>query len=464
MSNAEHPFLSSIAPAAERLETELPDAKPVYTPSEARAEAERCLFCHDAPCVKACPTEIDIPLFIKKIASGNVRGSARTILDSNILGYSCARVCPVEVLCVGDCVYNEWHRAPIQIGKLQRYATETLLDKEAQGGAPLLTPKPKTEASKRVALVGGGPASLACAAYLALEGHHAVIFEKNKLPGGLNTTGVAPYKLHAEDALREVEFVQKLGVEIRTGVEVGSGVTVGSLLSEYDAVFLGLGLGADSKLGIPGEEGRAVHGATAYIERIKNETGIKSPRGRRAVVVGGGNTAIDAAREIAMLGAAEVTMLYRRPATSMSGYTHEMAAARLAGVSLVDSALPVAVLRDNEGMVTGLRVASTSDGAVVPGTERDLPCDLVVVAIGQSKLRTLAAEIEGVALDGRGCVVVDKKTRRTNNPRVYAGGDCINGGKEVVNAVADGRDAARAMMRAWAEGSFLTAGETAGVE
>jgi glutamate synthase (NADPH/NADH) small chain len=180
--------------------------------------------------------------------------------------------------------------------------------------------------------------------------------------------------------------------------------------------------------------------------------------------VGGGNTAIDAAREVAMLGAAEVTMIYRRPAGSMSGYAHEMAGARLAGVKLMESALPVAVLRDNEGMVTGLRVASTADGAVVPGTERDFACDLVIVAIGQSKLRSLASQIDGVALDRRGCVVVDGKTRQTGNRRVFAGGDCINGGKEVVNAVADGRDAARAMMRSWAEGSWIVAEDTAGVE
>jgi glutamate synthase (NADPH/NADH) small chain len=443
--------------APERLENELPDGKPLYSPGEARVESERCLFCHDAPCVKACPTEIDIPLFIKKIASGNVLGSARTIFESNILGYSCGRVCPVEVLCVGACVYNDWHRTPIQIGKLQRYATEVSLEREAKTGKAILTPKPRSEASKRVALIGAGPASLACGAYLSLEGHHAVLFEKNKLPGGLNTTGVAPYKLHAEDALREVDFVASLGVEIRLGVEIGNGGTSAeSLLKEYDAVFIGIGLGADSRLGIPGEDGPGVHGATAYIERLKNEPGLAPPRGKRAIIVGAGNTAIDAARELALLGASEVTMLYRRSAKSMTGYAHEMAAARVEGVRLLDNTQPVEVIRDADGHVTALRVAATSDGVVMPGTERDLPCDIVVVAIGQSKLRALASELPGVALDGRGCVVVDPATRRTNNPRVYAGGDCINGGKEVVNAVADGREAARAMMRAWSEGSWVS--------
>src|SRR5689334_12924621 len=204
----------------DRLENELKDKKPLYTPAEAKAEADRCLYCVDAPCIKACPTEIDIPTFIKKIASGNVRGSAKTIFEQNLLGYSCARVCPVEVLCVGDCVYNGWGRDPIQIGRLQRFATETATAK----GAPTLL-KRKVDISspkKKVACIGGGPASLAFAGYLALEGHEAVIFEKRAVPGGLNTTGIAPYKLQAQDAVHEVEWVRALGVEIRTGVEVGA--------------------------------------------------------------------------------------------------------------------------------------------------------------------------------------------------------------------------------------------------
>ncbi|NUQ71966.1 MAG: FAD-dependent oxidoreductase [Polyangiaceae bacterium] len=450
MSSEPTSFVEQIA--ENRLERQLPDAKPLLSPGEARAEAERCLFCHDAPCVTACPTEIDIPLFIKKIASGNVTGSANTIFESNILGYSCARVCPVEVLCVGACVYNDWHRAPIQIGKLQRFATETVLAKAAKTGRAPLAPKAKSTASKRVALIGGGPASLACAAYLSLEGHNAVIFERNKLPGGLNTTGVAPYKLHADDALREADFVASLGVEIRTGVEIGKGVSAQSLLNEYDAVFIGIGLGADTRLNIPGEDGPGVFGATAFIERLKNEPGFSIAGIKQALVVGGGNTAIDVARELAQLGVPDVAMVYRRSAEHMSGYAHEMSAARIAGVRLIDRAQPVAVLRDEaENKIKSLRVALTENGAPIPGTEQDLACDTVVLAIGQSKLRALASELPGVELDGRGCVVVEAGSRRTGNPRVYAGGDCINGGKEVVNAVADGREAAKAMMRAWAE-------------
>ncbi|MCS6899889.1 MAG: FAD-dependent oxidoreductase [Myxococcales bacterium] len=426
-----------------RLEDQLPDAKPLYTPGQARAEAERCLYCSDAPCVRACPTEIDIPTFIKKIATDNVLGAARTILKQNILGYSCARVCPVEVLCVGSCVYNDWHREPIPIGKLQRFATETALEEEARGGPRIFTPKPAGPGARRVALVGAGPASLACAAYLALEGHRPVIFEKRALPGGLNSTGVAPYKLHLADALAEVSYVLSLGVELRQGA-VGEGVSPEELLQEYDAIFLGLGLGEDNRLGIPGEDGPGVYGATAFIERLKTDQSLTLNGLRRALVVGGGNTAIDVARELAQLGVPDVAMVYRRERASMSGYAHEMAQARMEGVRLVERATPLAVLRDGE-RVRGLRVAISGPEA----GEQDLLAEGIFLAIGQSKLRAVASLFPGVTLDSRGCVVVDPISRRTGNPKVYAGGDCINGGKEVVNAVADGREAARHMIQDW---------------
>jgi glutamate synthase (NADPH/NADH) small chain len=439
-------------PPADRLERELPDKKPLFSDAEAEAEANRCLYCADAPCIKACPTEIDIPTFIKKIASGNVRGSARTIFEQNMLGYSCARVCPVEVLCAGSCVYNAWGREPIAIGRLQRYATE----KATQAGQQPLF-RAKSASGKKVAMIGAGPASLACAAYLALEGHKSVIFEKRPLPGGLNTTGIAPYKLQADDAIHEIKWLLDLGhIEIEPGVEIGKQVSGADLLKDYDAVFIGVGLGEDTKLGLPGEDGPGVFGATAWIEKLKTapaQDSVPPLRGKRVLVVGGGNTAIDVARECAQLGASDVAMVYRRGSADMSGYHHEMEHARLEGVRLVENSVPVAFVRDDQGNLTGLRVAKTDDGKAVAGTEHDLPCDFVALAIGQSKLRSVAKELPGVALDARGCVVADEKTCQTGNEKVFAGGDCVNGGKEVVNAVADGRNAARTLIARWGRAS-----------
>lgn len=440
-----------------RLETDLVDKKPLFTEAEARAEAERCLYCADAPCIKACPTEIDIPTFIKKIASENVRGSARTIFEQNLLGYSCARVCPVEVLCQGDCVYTGWGRDPIQIGRLQRFATETAT---RSGERPVLAKKiDLAVAKKRVACIGGGPASLAFAGYLALEGHEAVVFEKRAWSGGLNTTGIAPYKLHAEDALHEVAWVKDLGVDVQVGVEIGETdgpgrVSAKKLLETYDAVFLGVGLGADTSLGIPGEDGPGVEGATAWIEKMKLElthAHRETITGKRVIVVGGGNTAIDVARECALLGAADVAMVYRRDLPQMTGYIHELVGGRKEGVRLVGHLQPVAFVRDEHGKLTALRVAKTdAEAKPIPGTEHDLPCDFVALAIGQSKLRSIAKELPGVELDKRGCVVVtDKATGATHHPKVFAGGDCVNGGKEVVNAVAEGRNAARYLLERW---------------
>jgi len=342
-------------------------------------------------------------------------------------------VCPVEVLCVGACVYNDWHRyPPIQIGRLQRYAVETVF---ASGtGATLL--EKAAPAGKKVACIGAGPASLAAAGYLALEGVTVTIFEKRELPGGLNTTGVAPYKMHAEGSLLEVEYIRALGVEIRTGVEIGRDVAPADLARDYDAVFLGVGLGADTKLGIPGEEGAGVFGATAWIEKLKLDPAYALPEVKSAIVVGGGNTAIDAARELAKLGVPHVALVYRRTAAEMPGYAHEMELARKEGVNLFEKAVPRAFVREG-GSLTGLELA---DGRVAA-------CELAVVAIGQASLREIAAQFTGVNVDARGRIQVDEMTGRTANSKIFAGGDAL-GGELVVTAAQEGKRAARAICAA----------------
>lgn len=426
-----------------RLETRLADKAPLYTRAEAVTEANRCIYCADAPCVAACPTGIDIPTFIHKISTDNIKGAARTIFADNLLGASCARVCPVEVLCAGSCVYNHWGREPIQIGRLQRYATETALARDAE----LLARTRRAPSGKRVACVGAGPASLAVAGHLALDGHTVHVFEQRRWAGGLNTTGVAPYKLHASDSISEVEMILGLGdIELRTGIEVVEGeprsgqIATSVLLEEYDAIFIGIGLGPDNFLGVEGEDGDGVVGATAFIERLKLDPELNLEGVRTVLVVGGGNTAIDIARELAQLGVPDVAMVYRKTQAAMSGYAHEMVGARKDGVRWIENRQPSAIVRE-AGRLVGLKVGAT-DGS---GKEELLPCDLIALAIGQSRLTRLAAAFEGVELDERGRVRVDEATCRTGHPKVYAGGDCVNGGKEVVNAAQHGKVAARAI-------------------
>lgn len=438
-----------------RLEERFPDKKPLFDEAEAVVEANRCLYCIDAPCIKACPTTIDIPTFIHKIATGNVRGAARTILTQNLLGESCGQVCPVEVLCAGACVYNEWDREPIKIGRLQHYAVHRAL----AGKRALFEAKP--EIGRKVALVGAGPASIAAAGWLALEGVRSVIFERKSIPGGLNTLGIAPYKMKGSAALDEIAWVLELGqgrIEMRTGVEIVSGeagpwqVSATDLLRDYDAVFLGLGLGPDSSLGVPGEDGSGVVGATAFIERLKADPTLTLDGVSRALVVGGGNTALDALHELALLGV-DTAMVYRRSRAEMPGYAHELEGARVDGARMVEDRVPVAVVRDGERL-TGLRVAPAKGGKPIPGApEEVIPADLIVMAIGQSRATKVAEAFPGVTLDAKGRVVVDEASHRTGNDKVYSGGDCVNGGKEVVNAVAEARIAVRAMCASFVTGA-----------
>ena len=394
------------------------------------------MFCSDAPCVKACPTHIEIPQFIRKIATGNVKGSAKTIFESNILGMSCARVCPVEVLCVGDCVYNDMGVPPIQIGKLQRYST----DRAFEHGWRFFEAGKDT--GKSVGLVGAGPASLACAHELRRHGHKVTIYEKRTAIGGLNTTGVAPYKMKADRSLDEVEWVLGIGgIEIQTGIAVGENVSIEELEKKHQAIFFGAGLGSDTRVGATGEDLPGIHGAVAWIERMKlgrvPTEGIES-----CVVVGGGNTAIDVVREARGLGIPNVTMVYRGTQEKMSGYQHEWKAAQIDGARAMWHSLPVAF--EGNGKVERVRcVRVDASKKPIAGTDHTIGADLVLVAIGQSKLGQLLAKLEGVTID-HGKVVTDEHGR-TGRKGFFAGGDCRNGGKEVVNAAAEGKAAASAI-------------------
>jgi glutamate synthase (NADPH/NADH) small chain len=432
-----------VTPAREHAER-FADLHPALDSQSALAEANRCLFCFDAPCTAACPTHIDVPRFIKKISSGNLRGSALAILDANILGLSCARVCPVDVLCEGNCVMHRYNQKPIEIGRLQRYAMDRFYD--SHGRLPVAeAPEPL-----RVACVGGGPASLACAAELARRGHRVTIFDNRPLPGGLNTYGVAEYKLRPADSLREVELVRSLGVEFRQA-EVGSAVPLEELEREFAFVFLGMGLGAMERLDIPGEGAAGVIDALRFIERYK--TSHDFPVGRRVIVIGGGNTAIDAANAAKRLGAEVVHLFYRRTAKEMPAFSFEYERSKMEGVSFHWLAQPVEIVVHYDRAVA-VRFVETRLGEPdrdgrrkvepLPGSEYEIPCDMVIPALGQKRLMADLLHQRGIEIHD-GTIVVDRPTGRTANQRYYAGGDCVNGGREVVDAVADGKRAAVAM-------------------
>ena len=428
-------------PDDEQLRARFGELKPALTAQAAVIEADRCLNCFDAPCTAACPTHIDVPGFIKRIATGNLRGSALKILDANILGASCARVCPVDVLCEGSCVMVRQNRKPIQIALLQRHAMDAFWTSGE-------TPQAKAAGRKklRVACIGAGPASLACAAELLRQGASATIIEKRELPGGLNTYGVAEYKLRAADSMREVEMIKKLGVEFRCGVDVSSASALEELEKEFDIIFLGVGLGAMQRLGIPGEDADGVMNALELIAAYK--TGHLKELHGTVVVVGAGNTAIDAANAARRLGAETVYMLYRRGEGDISAFDFEYEHAKHEGVQFLWRRLPLAVREDAHGrlQLDTVQVQQVNGSLLsIPGSEYTMECDLLVPAIGQSPLAELLETLRGVETkDGR--MVADPTTGQTENPRDYAGGDCVNGGREVVDAVAGGKRAALAML------------------
>jgi glutamate synthase (NADPH/NADH) small chain len=437
----------SLAQLSERF-TEL---KPPMSKNEARVEADRCLYCYDAPCIKACPTSIDVPTFIRKIATGNVLGSATTILTANLMGASCSRVCPVEELCEGACVLGADHK-PIEIGRLQRYAMDYIYER----GTVPFTPAPKN--GRRVAVVGAGPAGLSCAGELAKLGYEVTVFEKNGLPGGLSSYGIVVMREPLRVALEEVDFVKKLGVEVRTGVHIGRDIGADELLGGYDAVFIGAGMGRVPDMGIPGEDLDGVTEALSFIAETKLAEGeglarlARLPIGRKVAVIGAGNTAVDAATIAKRLGAEGVQIVYRRTEREMTAYDFEYRFIKNEGVEFRFLTQPVEVVGEN-GRVTGLRCVQMKLGAPgpdgrpqpepIPGSDYVLECDQVIKAIGQEKLTGLFAAFD-LSL-GRGFVEVDPGTLQTSNPKVFAGGDCVRsvGAAMTVTAAEDGKVAAK---------------------
>jgi len=429
----------------EQYEKNFAEISPRMTPRQAAVEATRCLFCFDAPCTVACPTHIDVPAFIKKITTDNLRGSARVILEANILGHSCGRVCPTEVLCEGACVMHEKEEKPIEIGRLQRYAVDHVLDKNIHlfhAGAPN---------GKRLACIGSGPASLACAAELAKLGYQATIFDRNDLPGGLDTLGIAAYKLRAKDSLREVELVRGLGVEFRQNKTVGRDITFDQLEKQFDAIFIGVGLGETWDLNLSGQNLDGVFGAMEFIEATKVRSFADVNVGRRVVCIGAGNTAIDVVTAAKRLGAEIVHLIYRRGEQDMPAFRYEYDLAKLDGVLFHWHTQPVRILGDT-GRVAAIecvrthfeRAAGASRGGLgnIPGSEFTLNVDMVVRAIGQKPVTEFLRTVPGITLRENGTIAVNEH-HQTGNIKYFAGGDCVNGGKEVVDAVAEGMAAAR---------------------
>lgn len=419
----------------EQIEQNFAELHPLMSAAEALAEANRCLYCYDAPCMHACPTHIDVPSFIKKIASGNLKGSARVIFDANPIGSTCARVCPVEALCEGACVEKTLVQKPIEIGRLQRYATEkTLTD-----GEPVFAPGEANGLS--VGIVGSGPAGLSCAAYLARLGYAVTVYERRAEPGGLDTYGMAEYKMTRAASLAEAGLIEKMGVKFVTrtsvvadGSESAAGtVTAGQLRSRHDAVVIAAGLGATNRLNIPGEDLPGVIDALTFIEAIKTRDWSSVPLGRRVAVIGAGNTAIDAATQAMRLGAELVMLVYRRTEADAPAYDYEMELARMDGIEFHWQTTPIEILGD--GQVTGLRCSN------VKGDETVIDCDQVIKAIGQAKLGPSLSEMFGVEIDEKGRIRVDDEMR-TSAAGVFAAGDCVNGGAEAVDAAQMGKRAA----------------------
>ncbi|OAN84316.1 dihydropyrimidine dehydrogenase [Jannaschia sp. EhC01] len=430
------PFTPGIAPArleAAELAQNFVDLHPPLDAHEALVAADRCYFCHDAPCITACPTTIDIPLFIRQIATGTPEAAAKTIFEQNILGGMCARVCPTETLCEEACVREAAEGKPVLIGQLQRYATDVVMD---AGVHPFV----RAEATgKRVAVVGAGPAGLACAHRLAMKGHDVVIYDARPKAGGLNEYGIASYKSTNDFAAAEVDWLMQIGgIRLDTGKALGQEISLTGLQKTFDAVFLGMGLSGVNALRSEGEDRAGVMDAVEFIEDLRQADDLAAlPVGRNVVVIGGGMTAIDAAVQSKLLGAENVTVVYRRDRDAMPASRYEQDLAASKGVRFIFNAMPISV--QGNGAATALRCEYTrAEGRSLTGTGEtfDIPADQVLKAIGQT-----LSDAPDVALEGAKIAVTG--AGRTSIDGVWAGGDCAAGGEDLtVTAVAEGRDAA----------------------
>jgi len=437
----------------EQIERNFREIAPPLNAAEAILESNRCVYCYDAPCTHACPTHIDVPAFIKKIASGNMTGSARVIFDANPIGATCARVCPVDVLCEGACVEKTLMDKPIEIGRLQRYATDYAMST----GRELF--RPRALNGKSAGIIGSGPAGLSCATYLARLGYAVTIYDRRVLPGGLDTYGMAEYKMSQQASVSEAQMVERLGVTFRMNTEIGREVSIDELQSAHDAIFLGIGLGATARLEVPGETLPGVYDALDFIARVKTRDWKSVPLGRIVAVIGAGNTGVDAVTQAKRLGAERVLMIYRRSAREMPAYQYEYELAKKDAIEFWWQTAPIEIIAKPDGSgVAALRCVRMELGepdaaglrAVqpVPSSEFDIPCDMVIKALGQQKMRSFLKTVPGIELDPAGRIVVNAETMQTTNPKFFAGGDCVNGGREAVDASQAGKLAAQGIHQA----------------
>jgi len=416
--------------------------KPLMTDTEAYYESSRCLFCYDAPCTKACPTGIDIPLFIRQINTGNISGAAKTIYDSNFFGAACGKVCPTEVLCEGVCVYNKCGVRPLEIGRLQNYAAMNAVYSEEK-----LYTLPEI-GGKKTAVIGAGPAGISCACELRLGGCEVDIFEAEELPSGLTLFGIAPYKITNDEVLKEMEYLTKtFDLNIQYNKLIEKRQDLRRLEKHYDAVFLGIGLGSTIPTSLPGENLPGCIGATEFIRELKLRKQDVTV-GRTVVVLGGGNTAMDAASEAARLGADSITLAYRRSKEEKKAYDFEYELAKGVGVRGIFNVSPVEIIGSSKVEGVKLRRTKTENGriTVIPESDFIIGCDMVIRATGQEKKVNFLEQIESLEYDSLGKIVVDPVTFQTGNPKYFAGGDAVNGGAEVVNAAAEGKAAARGIL------------------